>query len=120
MEEMNVCPTTGFLLTQDSSAAFSSSKQCWALALCSAMFDAENYREFRISITFDRDLLSIQYILLVSVYLALSMCLTSVTIMSQALLQLKQTWSCLLSDFNSLFNLGFRALTSMDLTADLL
>jgi len=37
------------------------------------MFDAENFREFRIGITFGRGLLSIQYIILISVYLAQSM-----------------------------------------------
>lgn len=53
------------------------SKQCLALALCSAMFDAENFTEFRISISFDKDLLSIQYITLIAAYLAQSVCLSS-------------------------------------------
>lgn len=52
------CPSAHW----DTSVSSHKSKQCWALALCSAMFDTENFREFRISISFDKDLLSIQYI----------------------------------------------------------
>lgn len=55
------------------------------------MFDAENFREFRITISFEKDLLSIQYIILIAVYLAQSMGLPSNTVTSQShsLLKLK-------------------------------
>lgn len=55
-----------------------------ALALCSATLDAENFREFRTSVSFDKDLLSIQYIVSIAAYLAQSMCLTSNTVTSQS------------------------------------
>lgn len=75
------CPPAHY----DTSVFSNKSKQCWALALCSATFDAENFREFTISISFNKDLLSIQYIILIAAYLAQSVCLTSNTVTSQFL-----------------------------------